>query len=99
MLGLLFVLSVFYLIMGLAMLIYLQELQNNNLKVNNNFNELMWQRSSLISNTNQSFLSIGYYLGNCIFISIYTREYYRMFWVNHIIHIFRYLKQKSQHLN
>ena len=58
----------------------------------------MWQQSDL-KETDIYILSIGYYVGNVITLALYTREYYQMFWVNYVIHIFRYLKSKIHHLN
>jgi hypothetical protein len=58
----------------------------------------MWQQSHLTAGQ-ISALSIGFYIGNCVTLSFYTREYYMMFWVNHIIHIFRYLKSRVHHFN
>lgn len=44
-------------------------------------------------------INLTFYLGNAIFLGIFTRLYYKMFWVNQIVFIYRYLRKKVNHLN
>ena len=96
--GTLILLSIFFLTLGLAVLVYLEEVQKKLLHENMSFNSIMWQQSHL-TNDQISAISVGFYMGNCFTLGFYTREYYLMFWVQHIIHIFRYLKSKVHDYN
>ncbi len=71
--GLLIVMSVFFLTIGLAILIYLEEVQNKLLENNQTFNNLMWQRSPALTKGEIEALSIGFYIGNCLTLGFYTR--------------------------
>lgn len=97
--GTLIILSVFFLTLGLTLLVYLEEVQNKLLPENMSFNLIMWQQSKQLTKDQISALSVGFYMGNFITLGFYTREYYLMFWVKHIIHIFRYLKSKVHNYN
>ena len=44
-------------------------------------------------------MNLSFYFGTAIVDALYTRSFYRMFWVNSIIHIYRYLKKKVGNLN
>lgn len=44
-------------------------------------------------------INLTFYFGNAISIGFYTRSYYRIFWVDHIVHIYRYLKKRVRNLN
>ncbi len=46
-----------------------------------------------------TWINLVFYCGNAILVGFYTREYYRIFWVNSIVYIYRYLKKKVKNLN
>jgi hypothetical protein len=58
----------------------------------------MWENSNINFNL-IVFLNLYYYVGNFITLSMYSRYYYRMFWRDNIVFIYRYLKDQVNYLN
>ena len=92
------VLSVYCMILFLSLLIYFSEYQLNQISFNSNLVPFMIY-TPIMSFNAVTWINLVFYCGNAILVGFYTREYYRIFWVNSIVYIYRYLKKKVKNLN
>jgi hypothetical protein len=92
------VLDVYFVIVGLALLIYLELIQHEHADIARSLDVLMYEGSSL-NFTQIAILNLTFYLGNFIILGFFIRYYYRMFWVNQIVFIYRALRKKVKELN
>ena len=55
--------------------------------------------SSALSGLDTSWINLTYYFGQAFGIGFYTRAYYRFFFVENIVNIYRFLRRKVKILN
>jgi hypothetical protein len=96
--ALMLVLDVYFVIVGLALLIYLEMIQHEHQTIARSLETLMYQGKEL-NLTQISILNLTFYLGNFILLGFLIRYYYRMFWVDFIVHIYRSLRKTVKDLN
>lgn len=98
MFGLLIVFTVFFLMMGCGLLVYLNGLQETNYRF---YSPLKWMVAGFesISVGQVATFNLLYYIGSFLFFMYYVRCFYVMFWSENIVFIYRYLKSKVRELN
>ena len=96
--GLLILLSMYFMISALSLLVYLNELQHNKTKRNHGLTALLAGFDELEVTQVES-LNLPYYFITCMFVFFYIRCYYVMFWKDNIVFIFKYLKKRVNFLN
>lgn len=52
-----------------------------------------------ISFTTTAWINLIFYFGNGFTLGFFAREYYRIFWVDSVVYIYRYLKRRVKNLN
>ena len=52
-----------------------------------------------LSFTTTAWVNLIFYFGTGITLGFYTREYYRIFWVDSVVNIYRFLKKRVKNLN
>lgn len=92
--------SVYDVVISLSVLIYLSEYQLHEVQRSAKFETLMvFPADSSLSFQQISWINMTYYFGISLSIGFYARAYYRFFWVNNIVNIYRFLRKKVKHLN
>ena len=93
--------SVYNVILALAILIYLEQYQNNAVSRSQHLAPLMIfpVDNNELTFTEISSINLTYYFGLAFSTGFYARSYYRYFFVEHIVNIYRVLRKKVKELN
>lgn len=94
----LIVFTVFFLMMGCGLLVYLNGLQETNYVF---YSPLKWMVAGFesVSVGRVAAFNLPYYIGSFLLFMYYVRCFYVMFWSENIVFIYRYLKSKVRELN
>lgn len=90
--------AVYDMVMGLSLLIYLSEYQQGHVGFNSGLLPFMIDVGQL-DFTGVAWINLVFYFGNAFATGFHAREYYRIFWVNSIVYIYRYLKKRVKNMN